>query len=336
MTFSKTKIKFGVIGCSRVAQRYFFPAVNSSEIASLEIIGSRSKEKAEEWARQNNCKLSGNYEDVLNSNVDAVYISLPIGLHEEFVIKAAEAGKHVLCEKSSTISFESAKRMVESCKKNNVRLLEGFSFRFHPQHDLVLEYIQKERLGTIFNFYGMYGFPSPSNDDFRWKKELGGGVLNDVTCYPICASRIIFQSEPISVTSHLEYDKSRLVDMRNSIFMLYPKNKTAFVSSGFDNYYQSSYSIWGSKARITTKRSYAVPKNFVTSIYFHQDDEIKEIKIREADQFKIMMEKFCESILDCSSPCFNFEDDLMAQAKVMEAVRLSYNEKRTVVLNEIK
>jgi predicted dehydrogenase len=335
LTNSKDRIKFGVIGCSKVAQRYFFPAVNSSEIASLEIIGSRSKEKAEAWAKQNNCKLSGNYDDVLNSNADAVYVSLPIGLHEEFVIKAAETGKHVLCEKSSTVSFESAKKMVESCKKNNVRLLEGFSFRFHPQHDLVLDYIRKERLGTIFNFYGIYGFPPPSNDDFRWKKELGGGVLNDVTCYPICASRIMFQSEPISVTSHLEYDRSRLVDMRNSIFMLYPENKTAFISSGFDNYYQSSYSVWGSKARITTKRSYAVPKNFTTSIYFHQDDEVKEIKISEADQFKIMLEKFCESILNCNSLCFNFEDDLLAQARVMEAVRLSHHEKRTVALNEI-
>ena len=124
--------------------------------------------------------------------------------------------------------------------------------------------------------------------------------------------------------------------MRNSIFMLYPKNKTAFISSGFDNYYQSSYSIWGSKARITTKRSYAVPKNFVTSIYFHQDDEIKEIKIPEVDQFKIMLEKFCEPILGYNSSCFNFEDDLIAQAKVMEAVRLSHHEKRVVILNEIK
>ncbi len=182
----------------------------------------------------------------------------------------------------------------------------------------------------------MYGFPPPATDDFSLHIELGGGVLNDVTCYPICASRIIFQAEPISVSSYLEHDESCTVDIRNSIFMLYPKDKTAFISSGFENYYQSSYSIWGSKARITTKRSYAVPKNFVTSVYFHQDDEIKEIKIPPTDQFQIMVEKFCESILDHNSSSFNFEDELIAQAKVMEAVRLSHMEKRIVNLNEIK
>jgi predicted dehydrogenase len=328
-------LKFGVVGCSKVAERYFFSAVKSSRHIELGTIGSRSLEKAEKWAKRFNCENFGDYYAVLKSDVDAVYISLPISLHEEWVIKAAEHGKHVLCEKSSTTSYESAKRMVKACKENNVRLLEGFSFRFHPQHNLVLEFIKNGRLGELFNFYGIYGFSPPPQENIRWKKELGGGVLNDVTCYPVCASRIIFQSEPISVIAHFEYDTVHDVDIGNSVFMIYPDNKTAFAAGGFHNYYQSSYSIWGSNGRITMKRSYAVPTNHVTSVYCHQDDKINETKFSSIDQFQNMLEKFCNVILKKNSSDFSFEEELLSQAKVMESIRRSSKEKRLVYLDEI-
>ena len=94
---SRKILEFGTIGCSRVATKYFFPTIQSSEFIKLGFVGSRSKEKAQEWASQNNCNFFGHYNEVLESDVDAVYISLPIGLHEEWVIKAAKAGKHILC-----------------------------------------------------------------------------------------------------------------------------------------------------------------------------------------------------------------------------------------------
>ena len=164
---SRKILEFGTIGCSRVATKYFFPTIQSSEFIKLGFVGSRSKEKAQEWASQNNCNFFGHYNEVLESDVDAVYISLPIGLHEEWVIKAAKAGKHILCEKSSTTSYQSAKKMVEICKKNEVRLLEGFAFRFHPQHTLVLEYIKNHLLGRLFSFYGAYGFPPHDTNDIK-------------------------------------------------------------------------------------------------------------------------------------------------------------------------
>ena len=109
-----SKIKFGIIGCSRIAKRSVIPAITTSEFAEIEMIGSRSIDKAKKFSNEFNCKKYGTFEDVISDDsIDAVYISTPIGTHEEWAIKAASAGKHILCEKSSTTSFESAKKMTE-------------------------------------------------------------------------------------------------------------------------------------------------------------------------------------------------------------------------------
>ena len=328
-------LKIGAIGCSDVAKRQLFPAIDSSQLANVECIGSRSLKKAEEWAKKYGCSKFGTYDDVIDSNIDAVYISLPIGLHEEWTLKAAKAGKHVLCEKSSTTSYESAKKMVKTGKENNIRILEGFAFRFHPQHKQIRELICRE-IGELHNFYGIYGFPLPLEDNIRWKKELGGGVLNDVSCYPIYASRLVFQSEPISVLSHLEFDKKFDVDKSADVILKYPNEKTAFVSSGFNNYYQSKYSVWGSKARISTKRAYAVPRDYKTSVYLDKNDKISETIIPPVDQFAIMFDIFCNVITNNIKNPYDFENDLLEQAKLMESIRISSHEKRLVPLSEIK
>ena len=121
-------LKIGVLGCSRVAEKYFFPYIGKSNDAEIDFIASRSISKAEEWSKKYNCKNFGTYEDAINADLDAIYISLPISLHEEWCIKSAESGKHILCEKSSTDSFDSAKKIIKSCKDNNVRILEALAF----------------------------------------------------------------------------------------------------------------------------------------------------------------------------------------------------------------
>ena len=328
------KIQIGVLGCSRVAKKYFFPYTSSSELADVGFIGSRSLEKAQEYANDYSVAEYGNYDDIINSDVDMIYISLPISMHEEWSIKAAKAGKHVLCEKSSTCSYGSAKKILDVCKENNVRILEAFAFRFHPQHKIIKN-LMRDLLGEINNFYGIFGFPPPPEGDIRWKKELGGGVLNDVTCYPICASRMIFDSEPTSVLAYFNYDKKFAVENHANALIKYSNQRTAFVSSGYDNYYQSKYSIWGSKAKISTKRAYAVPQDYKTSIFLHKNDKIIETTVNPADQFGIMCDIFCDVITKKIINPYDFEKDLLNQARLMDAVRVSEMEERVVLLSEI-
>ena len=155
-------------------------------------------------------------------------------------MKAAKAGKHVLCEKSSTISYNSAQKIVKECKKNGVRIMENFSFIFHPQQTKILQLVNSNKFGKTFSFSGKFGFNlNYSADNFRFKKELGGGILNDVGCYIIRASQFIFQSVPLTIFCNLNYNKKYKIDMKGTIFMTFPNGNIAFGEFGYWNLFQS-------------------------------------------------------------------------------------------------
>ena len=336
-------LKFGIIGCSRIARKSVIPAILKSEFAELEIIGSRTVEKSKEFSSEFNCKKNGTYDDVIfDDSINAVYISTPIGTHAELAMKAASAGKHVYCEKSSTDSFTSAKEMVECSKNNNVRIMEGFMFKFHPQHQKVQELINNKKIGNIDSFNGSFGFPSFPEGDIRYNKELGGGFLNDSGCYPICASRMIFDEEPLSVF-YQKYNHPKIdVDVKGTSILIYKNNKTASVTYTNGNYYQAKYEVWGSDGIISLDRAYSVPSDFITKINLQYNIENswegrknKIIEIPATDHFLKMIDTFCMEIVGKKKSPFNFEKELLNQAKVMEAHRLSNSSHKEVWLSEI-
>jgi predicted dehydrogenase len=331
------KIRFGIIGCSRIAESSTVPALLGSQYAELVHVGSRTSEKAEKFAKRFKCKKYGTYHDVLaDGDVAAVYISTPVGTHEEWTVKAAKAGKHILCEKSSTTSYSSAKTMIEAAKQNKVRLMEGFMFRFHPSHKKVMEIINNNTLGKISSFYGMYGFQAVPKDDIRYKKELGGGVLNDAVCYPICASRMIFGREPIGVTCNLQIDKQTSIDERAIITINYGQDQFAQMAVGYGLFYQSLYGIWGTEGFLKLSRSYNIPPDMPASIMINSNKENKEMTIDPTNHFLLMINGFSKEISGTEPAAYNFEDDLLNQAKTMQAARLSHVENRFVELSEIK
>jgi len=336
-------IRFGIIGCSRIAKRSVIPAILKSEFAELKMIGSRTVDKAKEFSKEFNCQDYGTYEDVISEDsVDAVYISTPVGLHEELAIKAASAGKHIYCEKSSTTSFGSAKRMIESAKQNNVRIIEGLMFRFHPQHQKVKELINDKKIGKLTSFNGSFGFPKFPEGDIRYDSKLGGGFLNDSGCYPINASRMIFDEEPLGVSCNLSIDAKTGVDTRGTSYMIYENNKIASITYGNGSYYQSKYNVWGTDGVISLERAYSVPPDFKTNVNIQYSTEnnwesrkSENYQIDAADHFTEMINAFYLAISRGKKHLFNFEEELENQAKVMEAHRISSNEKRFVTLDEI-
>jgi len=114
----KPKIRFGMIGCSQISEKSTIPAIKTSKNSILQMVGSRNFSKAKKFAKKYSISEFGNYDEVLeNDKIDAVYISLPISLHEKWAMKAAKYGKHILCEKSVVISNNSAKKILKECKK---------------------------------------------------------------------------------------------------------------------------------------------------------------------------------------------------------------------------
>lgn len=332
---ASSKLRFGVIGCSRVALKGMLPALRDSELAELVIIGSRDPLKAKDVALQFGAKKWGNYDDVLNEQeIDAIYISLPNGLHEEWTLKALESKKHVICEKPAAISYDAAKRMVGAAKKNNVRLLEGFMFRFHPQHAKVKEFINDGTLGDLLKFEGCFAYAMPDRTSNAMNKELAGGTFNDQLPYPIYSSRMMFKEEPESILCNIQNDEESEVSIKAYVTLFYSGGKSAFASSIFGSYYQSSYSILGTKASIRMGRAYAVPRDMPVKVYLDENDNVQEIIIPPADHFRLMVDDFCAEVLG-STISKNYEEDLLAQARVLEAARISDKEKRIVKISEI-
>jgi predicted dehydrogenase len=331
------RIKIGIIGCSTIAKSSTVPAILKSTNSKLEFIGSRSEDKAKNFAREFGCEKYGSYEDVLNDdNVDAVYISTPVGTHEEWVLKSAYAGKHIICEKSSTTSFDSAKKMIRICKENNVRLMEGFMYRFHPSHQKVKQFINDGMIGKLFSFSSRYGFSSIPKNNIRYDKSLGGGILNDAGCYPINASRMLFESEPDGILCNLVIDEEKKVDTKATIFMNFDNERYSQSVVGYGLFYQSTYSLWGSEGFLNLTRAYNVPSDMHVTLDINTKNIQDKISIDAVDHFQIMVSSFCDELQNPNSSKYNFENDLLNQARVMEAARISHNEKRYVMVDEVK
>tara|TARA_Y100001936_G_scaffold222094_1_gene237697 strand:+ start:328 stop:1356 length:1029 start_codon:yes stop_codon:yes gene_type:complete len=338
-------LKFGIIGCSRIAKRSVIPAILKSEYTVLEIIGSRSTEKAKEFASEFNCEKYGTYDDVISDDsVDVVYISTPIGTHAEWSKKATEAGKHVYVEKSSTFRYDYAQEMVQSAQKNNVRLMEGFMFRFHPQHQKVKELINEGKIGEVKSFNGAFGFPTFPKGDIRYDpSQLGGGFLFDSGCYPICASRMIFNEEPLGVyckQKMIQSEAKNFTDVSGSAVLFYENDKTATVTYSNGIYYHAKYEVWGTDGVISLERAYSVPPDFTTKVTLQYNTEnnwdgrhTETFEIEPKDHFLVMLETFCMEIMGLKNAPFNFEQELLNQAKVMEAISSSNGKEKW--LNQI-
>ena len=327
-----TKLNFGIIGCSSVAKNSFIPALLKSKNATLESVGSRSISKSKYFAKKFHCKNFGNYDDILeNQKIDAVYISLPIALQEKWILKAARAGKHILCEKSSTTSFKSAQKIVNECKKNDIRIMENFPFIFHPQQIKIRQLLKSNKFGNTFSFSGKFGFNlNYSSNNFRFNKELGGGILNDVGCYIICASRYIFQSMPLTIFCNLEYNKKYKIDMKGTVFMTFPDGNNAFGEFGYCNSFQSRYDIWSEKSIISTHRAFNIRRNQSSKISITSGKNSKTLQVKKHDQFKLLLDYFCKIIQKNMSDKSLFEDSLLSQALIMDYARKSSKTKSSL------
>jgi len=326
-------VNLGILGCANIVEKHIIEAFKGVKNGKIITIASRDGEKAKAWSKKINCEYDKSYEDLLErKDIDAVYIPLPIGLHREWVIKAAKAKKHIICEKSLTDSFSAAKEMVNACKKNKVVLYENFMCNYHPQHQRVEALISDGTIGDVHLFKGFFGFPPLKENSFVYKKSLGGGSLNETGTYPVFMSRKTLKSEPLSVTCSLFYDKIHDADIRGSAYMEFQKNKSALISFGFDNMYQNNYSVWGSTGLINVDRAYSIPADMKPQIELIKQNSNKKIDAAAANHFTLIFNDFFNSILEKRKIDYS---SILSQARVMEALRISAKKDKKVKVDSI-
>ena len=318
------RLRFGILGVSRIAQKAILPAFTSSKKAELVCIGSRAHTHLDLGFPM----LS--YEDVLASDIDAVYLSLPNSLHEEWSIKAAQAGKHIWCEKPAALTYSSAQRMTETARTHNVRLMEGFMFLRHPQHAEVRELIESGEIGEVVGFEGRFAFPFPDKGNIRLDPARGGGVYADAFGYPLRASRL-FLGEPTHITNRLYVNEEFGVDVKAES-TLHFKDVNATLSAEFTTDYRSTYRIQGTTGSVSMERAYAVPADMETHVFVERHGVAETIAIPPSDQFMLMIDEFAEEVLSGTTKK-NYEEDLLQQARILDAGRLSAAEHKTIKIS---
>lgn len=293
-----TKLKIGVLSCANIAKRSVIPAIQSISEFELIAIASRTEQKANEFSQLFNCEAVVGYQNLIyRKDIDCIYMPLPTGLHEEWVMKCLDAGKHILIEKSLAMNFESAQKMVQKAKEKGLLIMENFMFLYHGQHQFVKELINQGKIGEIRCFRSSFGFPPLPEDNFRYNKELGGGALLDAAAYTIRASQLFLGEELTVKASSLNYMNSE-VDIFGGAYLKTKNGIFSEVAFGFDNFYQCNYEIWGSKGKITAHRAFTPGAEFKPIITLEQQGESFDYEVDAENHFVNILNEFKHCIIE--------------------------------------
>lgn len=243
-------LNWGLLGTARI-NRSIIPPLRLSTRNRLHAVASRNLDRAQEYAAAWSIpNVHGGYDAMLDDpDIDVIYIPLPNTLHAEWAIKAAEAGKHVLCEKPLALTVEEVDAMAAAAGKAGTVLIEAFMYRFHARTLNVKQMVDEGAIGELHQVKGGFTFPLDRPKDVRWDDSLGGGSLWDVGCYPLNFSRYLIGSEPVEVYGHQVTGASG-VDVGFTAQLRFPGDVMAQFDSGFRTQLRMYVEIAGSEGSI--------------------------------------------------------------------------------------
>ena len=247
---SSDTLRWGLLSTARI-NRAVIPVLQHSNRNQLLAVASRSQDLARDYAKEWNIpRAHGSYQALLDDeDIDVVYISLPNSLHAEWTIRAAQSGKHVLCEKPLALSIEEVNQIEEAARQANVVVTEAFMYRHHPQTDRVKTLVEEGAIGDGRFLRGSFTFNITSVTDVRLNPDLGGGSVWDVGCYPISYARFILGEEPLSAFGWQMTGKSG-VDEYFSGQLLFPGEILMQFDCGFRAPFRTEMEIVGSEGVI--------------------------------------------------------------------------------------
>lgn len=314
------KLKLGVIGVSNHFKKRCRIPLQQSEHVELYAVASSSKEKATAYAdRYKIPKAYASYEALLkDKQVDFVFIPLPNHLHLEWIKKAADAGKHILCEKPLTLNAPEAAEAGDYCKKKDVVLMEAFMYPFHPQWKRVKEIIDSGELGKIAVVTTFFSYQNLDPKNIRNIKKYGGGGLMDIGCYAISVPRFLLEKEPNRVVSMIDYDESFGIDKLTSALLDFGDARASFTVATQINRFQR-VEIHCTAGKIEVEIPFNTYPDVEVKVHVSSAVGERTIPFGPADQYGLQFDAFAR-YLKGEDVYVNPPEDALNNMKAIDAV----------------
>jgi len=314
-------LRWGVLSTARIGVKTVIPALQMSSNGEVVAIASRELAKAEAAAAALGIPTAyGSYDELLaDPEVEAIYNPLPVHLHVPWSIRALEAGKHVLCEKSIAMSAGEAGQLVEIARRNpSLKVMEAFMYRFHPQWEAIRGQLGDAGIGDLTTIYSTFTYFNVNPEDYRNVREYGGGGLLDIGCYSISSSRWLFGAEPKRVFGVVDYDPTFKIDRLASAILDFGVGTATFTCATQVPRYQRE-DVYGTKGRIVIEDPFNPPLDGPARAWLHTVDETRELISPAGNQYTLMGEAFAEAALsgtDVPTPL----EDALANMRAIDAV----------------
>ena len=325
LVMSKSKVRWGILGVANIAVKKVIPGMQQAQSAEIVAIASRDLAKAQAAAEKLSIPTAfGSYEALLaDPNVDAIYNPLPNHLHVPWSVKAAVAGKHVLCEKPISMDAAEAQLLIDARDQYKVKIGEAFMVRTHPQWLRARELVRSGAIGELRSIVSVFSYFNNDPKNVRNQLDIGGGGVMDIGCYPITMSRFLFGREPLRVSSLIDRDPELQTDRLSSAILDYSPGQAIFTVSTQLVPFQRMQ-ILGTKGRIDIEIPYNAPSERPTRIFVDDGSQLAGLsaKVEEfpvLDQYTFQGEAFSQAILYDTEVPVTLEDAQL-NMRVIDAV----------------
>ncbi len=319
------KVRWGVLSTANIGVKKVIPAMQRGQLSTVAAIASRDLSKARTAAAQLNIPTAyGSYEELLaDPSIDAIYNPLPNQLHVPWTLRAAEAGKHVLCEKPLSMTVAEAETLLAVRDRAGVLIGEAFMIRSHPQWLRTRALIEEGRIGTLRAVNAVFSYFNNDPANIRNQVECGGGALYDIGCYCIQAARTAFGQQPTRVCGLIERDPGFDTDRLTSAMLDFPGGHAIFTASTQFVAYQR-VQFFGTKGRIEIEIPFNAPPDRPTRLFVDDGRDVfgGGITIETfpvTDQYTLQGDGFSRAVLEGTPVPVSLEEGI-ANMAVIEAV----------------
>ena len=326
----KKVVRWGVLGCSGIGKARTIPGMLACDNSELYAIAGRNEEKLKAYAAPfKPQKTYTDYQALLDDeNVDAVYLPLPNGVHKEWVLKAAAAGKHILCEKPMSLTEADVREMFAAAKAHGVLLEEAYAYRHAQLAQKVKEIVDSGAIGRIRYIESKHSTYDTNRSGIRYQNGNGGGAVYDVTCYNISLASYLLGKDPTDMHVYCGFDKETGVDTSDAVLMRYEEGVSAMLYAGLDAYPRGCFSILGDTGRIDVDHKFnsrgvchiRVAKNARPQGAEYVDEVTTDYNIWVDDNYQMEIHQFADAVLN-GTPLTISEEESLRTARVCDAVR---------------